>query len=126
VVDEATRALLDHFSKEITFNHIVQRREVQTLEFKGEKIIKDLFDAFKEKPMALIGKAALDPFESGAAAILTEAESAKKNWEQLDTDKQRVVMRAICDYISGMTNPFAEKYHRRLFEPGFGSSTDEL
>jgi dGTPase len=126
VVDKATRALLDHFSKEITFNHIVQRREVQTLEFKGEKIIKDLFDAFKEKPLALIGKAALDPFESGAAAILTEAESAKKNWEQLDTDKQRVVMRAICDYISGMTNPFAEKYHRRLFEPGFGSSTDEL
>jgi dGTPase len=126
VVAEPTRALLDHFSKEITYKGIVRRREVQTLEFKGEKIITDLFYAFREKPLALIGEAALDPFELGAAAILTEAEGAKANLEQLDTDKQRVVMRAICDYIAGMTNPFAEKYHRRLFEPGFGSSTDEL
>jgi len=37
-----------------------------------------------------------------------------------------MVARSICDLIAGMTNPYAEKYHRRLFEPSFGSSTDEL
>jgi dGTPase len=126
VVDESIRALLDHFSKEITFKKIVRRREVQTLEFKGERIIGDLFDAFSERPLELIGRAALDPFDSGAAAIVSEAEDRKTHWSKLDASKQRVVARAICDYIAGMTNPFAEKYHRRLFEPGFGSSTDEL
>jgi dGTPase len=126
VVDGSIRALLDHFSKEITFKRIVRRREVQTLEFKGERIIADLFDAFSERPLALVGRTALDPFDSGAAAIVSEAEDKRTHWTKLDPNKQRVVARAICDYIAGMTNPFAEKYHRRLFEPGFGSSTDEL
>jgi dGTPase len=124
-VSEPTRALLDHFSKEITFKGIVRRREVQTLEFKGQKIITDLFDAFRQRPLALVGKAVLDPFGLGAAAILTKAEDSNTSWEK-EPNKQQVVMRAISDYIAGMTNPFAEKYHRRLFEPGFGSSTDEL
>lgn len=126
LVDEPSRALLKHFSKEITYNGIVRRREVQTLEYKGEKIIKDLFDAFSKNPLALVGKAALDPFGVGAAALLEKAELAKSDWTELDPQEQIIIKRAICDYIAGMTNPFAEKYHRRLFEPGFGSSTDEL
>ena len=124
VVDTPTRALLDHFSKEITFKGIVRRREVQTLEYKGQKIISDLFDAFSERPVALVGETTLDPFGFGAAPILMKAET--RGMTKLADNEQRVVARAICDYIAGMTNPFAEKYHRRLFEPGFGSSTDEL
>jgi dGTPase len=126
VVDPSTRTMLNHLSKEITFNGIVRRREVQTLEFKGENIIADLFDAFADKPLALVGKAALDPFDLGAAAILGEAERSRTPLKGLAPEKARIAARAICDYIAGMTNPFAEKYHRRLFEPGFGSSTDEL
>jgi dGTPase len=124
-VEPATRTLLTHLSKNITYTSIVSRREVQTLEYKGEKIVGDLFDAFCERPLLLIGRDALDPLGGGAAEILAQADSERQDWRELEGKKQTVA-RAICDYIAGMTNPFAEKYHRRLFEPGFGSSTDEL
>jgi dGTPase len=104
----------------------VRRREVQTLEYKGEKIIRELFQTFAEKPLLLVGGAALDPFDSGASQILSRAENGKMRWTEMNSIERKQVARAICDFISGMTDPYAEKYHRRLFEPGFGSSTDEL
>jgi dGTPase len=127
-VPPTTRLLLDHLSKEITYKRIVRRREVQTLEYKGEKVIRDLFQALSEKPLSLIGLAALDPFGTGAARMLQEVVKTKEEggWRDLERDKRDVIARSVCDFIAGMTNPYAEKYHRRLFEPGFGSSTDEL
>ena len=101
------------------------RRGVQTLEYKGEKIIRELFQAFAEKPLLLVGSAALDPFDSGASQILSRAEN-EMHWTEMNGIERKQVARAICDFIAGMTDPYAEKYHRRLFEPGFGSSTDEL
>jgi dGTPase len=74
----------------------------------------------------LVGSNALDPFNSGASEILSCAENSKKHWTEINDIEKNHVARAICDFIAGMTNPYAEKYHRRLFEPGFGSSTDEL
>jgi dGTPase len=91
-------------------------------------IIRDLFEAFDERPLSLIGGATLDPFGTGVAQILKDVDDAKDEgaWRCLEESKKRLVARAICDFIAGMTNPYAENYHRRLFEPGFGSSTDEL
>lgn len=128
VVPSATRKLLDHLSKEITYKEIVRRREVQTLEYKGEKIIRDLFEALAERPLSLIGAAALDPFGVGSAQIMKALAADRKEhaWREHEKEKRDLVARAICDFIAGMTNPYAEKYHRRIFEPGFGSSTDEL
>ena len=129
-VSNGTRALLNHLSKEITYKGIVRRREVQTLEYKGEKVIGELFQAFAVRPLSLVGPAALDPFGIGVANILKRLHEDKAKgegaWRELKEADQRLVARAICDFIAGMTNPYAEKYHRRLFEPGFGSSTDEL
>ncbi|RWC91145.1 MAG: dNTP triphosphohydrolase [Mesorhizobium sp.] len=122
-VEPNIRYLLDYLSKDITFKSLVGRREVQTLEFKGEKIIADLFAAFDERPIALIGLRALDPYETGFAQDVAEGNVA---WRDLPELHREAFARAICDFIAGMTNPYAEKYHRRLFEPGFGSSTDEL
>jgi dGTPase len=126
IVPTPKRSLLDHFSREITFKVIIGRREVQTLEYKGEKIISELFKAFAEKPLLLVGSAALDPFDSGASQVLFRAEKGRTHWSEMSDSESKQVARAICDYIAGMTDPYAEKYHRRLFEPGFGSSTDEL
>ena len=132
IVPGPVRDLLDHLAKEITYKSIVERREVQTLEFKGEKIISDLFEAFWQKPLLLIGATALDPFELGAAAIFRKlgnenrSNSTQLHWDECESEDVQIVARAICDFVAGMTNPYAEKYHRRLFEPGFGSSTDEL
>jgi dGTPase len=120
------RKLLDHLSKEITFKSIVRRREVQTLEFKGEKIISDLFNAFSGAPLSLIGKSGLTTGDENVVKILEKADKDEKAWYDLPDPERSKVARSICDFIAGMTNPYAEKYHRRLFEPGFGSSTDEL
>lgn len=120
------RSLLDCLAKDITYKSIVRRREVQTLERKGKKIIADLFSALAEDPLHLVGRKALDPFEAGVAGTLEKADNDKLHWRELDDTSQPHVARGICDFIAGMTNPYAEKYHRRLFEPGFGSSTDEL
>jgi dGTPase len=43
-----------------------------------------------------------------------------------DGDVTGTVDRRICDYVAGMTDSYAEKVYRRLFVPGFGSSSDEL
>ena len=125
-VPSEQRQVLDHLSKEITYAGVVNRREVQTLEFKGQKIVSDLFAAFEDKPLELIGGAQLDPFRSGVEKILKSAEVKRVHWTKLPVADQLVVYRAIADFIAGMTNPYAEKYHRRLFEPGYGSSTDEM
>ena len=117
---------LDHLSRKITFENIVRSRQIQTLEYKGEKIITDLFRAFCDEPLSLLGASIIDPYESGAAEILNTCSQDKKHWRNLETVERETVARAICDFIAAMTNPYAEKYHRRLFEPGFGNSTDEL
>lgn len=125
-VPDHIRHLLDHLSRKITFDNIVRSRHIQTLEYKGEKIVTDLFRAFYEEPISLVGLPALDPYNVGAGPLLERCSRNKIHWTDLDTAGRQTVARAICDVIAGMTNPYAEKYHRRLFEPGFGSSTDEL
>jgi dGTPase len=119
-----TQHLLKYLKNDVTYKTIVRSRGVQTLEFKGERIISDLFDAFWQRPIPLVGLTKLDPFHMGAGEILSQNE--KESIDKLADTEKAVVARAICDFIAGMTNPYAEKYHRRLFEPGFGSSTDEL
>ena len=73
-------------------NHIVQSQEVQTLEFRGRKIIIDLFDAFMSDPKKLLGETQIKQLDRGVDEI-----------------------RVICDYVAGMTDVFATRFHERLF-----------
>jgi dGTPase len=123
IVPPEIARLLKHLSKEITFKSLVSRREVQTLEFKGEKVIDGLFSAFDERPVQLIGAQAFDQSQPGLSDAIA---SVNGEWRKLEDLERCRTARVICDFIAGMTNPYAEKYHRRLFEPGYGSSTDEL
>ncbi len=89
--------------KALTFDLVVSRPEVQQLERRGRRIVDSLFSELLCDPEGLI------PHESLSAL----------------PDKSNVE-RCVCDYIAGMTDPYAEKIYRRLFVPGFGSSRDEL
>jgi dGTPase len=106
---KSTDSFLLKFLKEITYEEIISRREIKVLEQKWKKIIQDLFETLFSNPYNLIGKKSL--YDLGV--------------NQQTSDEQSL-QRAVCDFIAGMTNPYAEKFHRRLFEPGYGSSTDEL
>jgi len=89
--------------KDLTLKLVVERAEVQQLEARGVRIVNKIFGALVSDPEKLIPKAAW-------------------NWFS-EADPQR---RRVCDYVAGMTDPYAERIYERLFIPGTGSSRDEL
>jgi dGTPase len=89
--------------KDISFNLIIDKAQVQQLEQRGQRVVRSLFEAMKDDPERLIPSPSWGDREDGAS-----------------------IMRAVCDYVAGMTDAYAEKVYRRLFVPGFGSSGDEL
>jgi dGTPase len=46
----------------------------------------------------------------------------EKRLKAADTVTEKA--RLLCDYLAGMTDSFAIKTYRRLFDPGFGSIVD--
>ena len=89
--------------KGLAFDLIVKKAKMQQLEWRGQMIVGRLFETLISKPEGLIPKGS---WMDGCDDASTE--------------------RRICDYIAGMTDTYAEKLYKRLFEPGFGSSGDEL
>lgn len=85
---------------------VIKSPNVQQLEFKGQKIVTELFHAFATDPHRLLSP--------------RDAERHKA----ADDDAGR--MRVICDYIAGMTDEYATKRYQQLFEPRVGSVFDRL
>lgn len=82
--------------KKIVFNHVICKPEIQQMEFKGQKIVMDLFDAFTSDPQRLL------------------PHNTKNRW--LHAASQHLnPQRVICDYIAGMTDDYASTMYRRLF-----------
>lgn len=74
------------------------------LEFKGQKIVDSLFTCFLENPNLL-------PLE------------IQRKREELSICDFR---REICDYIAGMTDNYALKIYKRIFDANYGSIMDIL
>jgi dGTPase len=62
----------------------------------GEKVVAELFDRFM------------------AGAALPGRWAARVGAAATDTDRARIV----CDFIAGMTDPYALEQHARLFDGG--------
>ncbi|WP_169734029.1 hypothetical protein [Zymobacter palmae] len=78
--------------KNLTYDNVVSKYEVKTLEYRGGVIVSELFSAIFENIEMLL------------------PENYKKNLER-DSMKAR----AVCDYIAGMTDRYASMLHNRLF-----------
>ncbi|MDQ9021017.1 anti-phage deoxyguanosine triphosphatase [Acinetobacter sichuanensis] len=89
--------------KDFVFQIVVKSPEVQLLEYKGQKIVLELFKVLQANPERLLPKNTLEQFKT----------SANKN-------------REICDYIAGMTDNYATKMYQKLFMPSSGSIFDKL
>ena len=92
--------------KDFVYFDVIKSTPVQQLEFKGQKIVTELFDAFMTDPERLL---------------------MPRDWEKSregggDTPIERV----ICDYIAGMTDEYATKRYQQLFSPRVGSVFDRL
>jgi len=78
--------------KDFLYNNLYRHFRVVRMQVKAERIITDLFSAFKEE-----------------SAILPAA------YQKFVTI--RGLERTICDYIAGMTDRYAVEEHSRLFDP---------
>jgi len=78
--------------KDLLYKKLYRHHRVVRMAVKAEKVISDLFNAYRAEP-----------------AILPEA-------MQKFIDK-RGLERTICDYIAGMTDRFAIEEHEKLFNP---------
>lgn len=99
------RKLLDHIF-DIVKNEVIFSSNVQLLEFKGQKIIVELFNALNSDPNRLLPKSTLQRYCSA------EGESKKE--------------RVICDFISGMTDEYATRLYEKIYHPHKGSIFDRL
>ncbi|HHY0465101.1 TPA: anti-phage deoxyguanosine triphosphatase [Vibrio parahaemolyticus] len=92
---------------------VIQDENVQQLEFKGQKLVIELFQTLAKDPERFLPKATLARW--------------KKSGEGLDGDKKVAAqMRVICDFVSGMTDDYATKFYEKLFSPRKGSIFDRL
>jgi dGTPase len=96
------RDLLDGL-RNMSFDLVINKAPVRQLERRGMRIVSDVFRALQDDPEQLVPPGSWD-----------------------DGDLSATADRRICDYVAGMTDSYAERVYRRLFVPGFGSSSDEL
>ncbi|MFL9628416.1 anti-phage deoxyguanosine triphosphatase [Aeromonas jandaei] len=96
-MDSDRAEILESF-KNFVYEQVISQPYVQTLEFKGQKIITDIFSALRSKPYSLL-------------PIIVQ----EKIKDESDID------RVIADYISSMTDTEACKVYQRLFTPEYGS-----
>ncbi|KZN67673.1 anti-phage deoxyguanosine triphosphatase [Pseudoalteromonas luteoviolacea] len=81
--------------KQFVYQRLIREPKMQQIEFSGQNMLIDLFDAFSSDPMRLL------PY------------TAQSNYQAaLDEQAQ---MRVLADYLSGMTDEYARRCHARLF-----------
>lgn len=84
-------------------DNVIKQPEIQILDYKGQKIVVELFEVLSNNPKQLLPKSTFEQYEK----------SENKN-------------RVICDYISGMTDAYAARLYHKLFTPNMGSVFDRL
>ena len=91
--------------KQFVYRYVIRKPEIQMLEYKGQQIVMELFEAFASDPERLL-----------PSNTQTRWDNAKQ--EGLNCH------RVIADYISGMTDEFAARLHQQLFSPKSSSMLD--
>jgi len=86
--------------KKFLYSHLYRHYRVVRMADKAERIITDLFDAYKKNPRIL-------------------PTSFVASYQDLETKggKKASMQRIICDYIAGMTDRFALDEYKKLFDP---------
>tara|TARA_R110002126_G_scaffold21598_1_gene77870 strand:- start:6827 stop:8215 length:1389 start_codon:yes stop_codon:yes gene_type:complete len=92
---------------------VIFDENVQQLEFKGQKLVIELFQTLAKDPNRFLPK--------------PTRERLKKAGEGLESEhKKSAQLRVICDFVSGMTDDYATKFYEKLFTPSKGSIFDRL
>ena len=109
-VDEKAKKESKMFMK-LSLELVFRSPQLNQVEKKGDFMLRKIFEAFTDN---YINK---EKFEMSLLPA-----SFEQNMLAATTAQQRV--RLICDYIAGMTDGFAIRTYKRLFDPDFGSLAD--
>ncbi len=94
--------------KAIAFDIVFLSNRVKQLRDKVDRMLEGLFEALLEN---------YSGSETGRLRLL----STKLENRLGEVSERSQIARSLCDYLAGMTDSFAIKTFRRLFDPGFGS-----
>ena len=96
--------------KKVAVDLVFSAPQLHQMEFKGNQMIQKMFDAFTENYVdEITGIELLPNFTSNL--IKQESEKSER-------------ARLVCDYLAGMTDPFALTNYKRLFDPDYSSIAD--
>jgi len=95
---KATAQALQLF-KDFVFNFVIRQTSIQRLEYRGQQIVMELFEALAYNPLRILPK------------------NTKKRW-QLAKETQGNHQRVIADYVAGMTDEYATRLYQTLFLAG--------
>lgn len=109
-IDPGIRAEADLFGM-IARELVFWSPQIYQLEYKANYMLKKIFNAFEEHYLT-------DP--DSTFALLPDF-TEKYVRDEKDLHRRA---RLICDYIAGMTDVFAIRTYKRLFDPDFGSIMD--
>ncbi len=103
---EPSAEKLQNLMGELVFDLIISSPNLQIQEFRGRKIVVELFDIFASDPLKLL------PWE------------VKKQFQKQHDEAAQ--MRVICDYIACMSDASAARLHEKIFFAGKGSLFDKM
>lgn len=112
-MDQDAKTFLEKLKKFI-LKHVVQSYQVRSFMFKGQKVIKTLFDTYFEHYEETMKKSKIEKLNK----ILKSAKN--------DHERSRIKAVFIRDYIAGMTDSYAIRCYDRLFTPAYDSMFDAL
>lgn len=84
--------------KDFVLQYVIKQTPIQQLEYRGQQIVMELFQALASDPQRLLPK------------------STAIRWQQAKQNNQNS-HRVIADYVAGMTDEYATKLYQTLFLP---------
>lgn len=100
--------------KGLAYEVVFLSPQLKQLEHKGSYFLRRLWEIFERRYVRG------ELIDGQDFQLLPEAEAA----EIAGQDDEGVRARMVCDFLAGMTDGYAVRTYRRLFEPGFGSIGD--
>lgn len=104
--------LREHIFK-IVYEVVIKDVNVQQLEFKGQKLVIELFQVLAKDPERFLPQSTKVIWKDSTKNLPVE-------------DQEAAQMRVICDFIAGMTDDYATKFYEKFFTPNKGSIFDRL
>lgn len=113
VIDAEVRAESELF-KELAYEIVFLSPQLKQLEHKGSYMLRRLWDVMEQR--YVLG----EDIDGQDFALMPDADAS----EIAEAGSKEEKARLVCDFLAGMTDGYAARTFRRLFEPGFGSIGD--